>query len=432
MDKAINRIKNNKTPGPNRATSEFIKLLDEGAREKLLELLNTCWEEEELLEEMSQADLAAIYKKGPTDKPENYRPIALLNIGYKHKLTASMTQKRIPEAMDDRIGPALFGFRKARSTSQPVHIYRIIQDIHEEAGLELVAVLLDTEKAFDNIHQGILLDAPRRQGIPEKVVRVIEAIYRNPEFSVKEMKNRPSERRQHSGIRQGCPLSLYLFIIVMIVLTKDISKLTHERHILRNEQQLGMEGQDELLYADDTIILASSKQTAEIIFHKIQAESNRYNMRLNQNKCILLGMNSLGSVQYLDGGYMPMADRAPYLGTNMSAKGNPHFEISTRIISTTATLNKLDLFWKKAPVSTTWKLRVHDAAIASKLLHGLESASSTNAEYERLDAFQVTALRAMLGITHSYHSHVSNEVVMQTANLRIRLSEERLQRCRRN
>ena len=116
---------------------------------------------------------------------------------------------------------------------------------------------------------------------------------------------------------------------------------------------------------------------------------------------------------------MPVADRAPFLGTNMSAKGNPHFERSTRIMNTTATLNKLDLFWKKAPVSTTWKLRVHDAVITSKLLYGLESASLTNAEYERLDAFQIKALRKMLGMKHSYHSHVSNEVVMQTANLRI-------------
>ena len=93
--------------------------------------------------------------------------------------------------------------------------------------------------------------------------------------------------------------------------------------------------------------------------------------------------------------------------------------VSTRIISTTATMNKLDLFWKNAPVSTTWKLKVHDAVIISKLLYGLESASLTDAEYGKLDAFQVKALRKMLGITHSYHSHVSNEVVMQTANLKI-------------
>ena len=92
LNEAIRRLKNNKTPGPNGVTSELIKLLNEEARGKLLELLNKCWEEEELFEEMNQADLAVIYKKGKTEKPENYRPIALLNIGYK--LMASMMQNK--------------------------------------------------------------------------------------------------------------------------------------------------------------------------------------------------------------------------------------------------------------------------------------------------------------------------------------------------
>ena len=185
----------------------------------------------------------------------------------------------------------------------------------------------------------------------------------------------------------------FTWSILMTVIMRDINnKCTQEeRAMLRNEQPLGMEGYDKLLYADDTIILTRAKQAAEIILHKIQEKSCRYNMELNQSKCILLGMNSLRSVQYLDGGYMPMADRAPYLGTDMSAKGNPHFEISIRIIHATTTLNKLDLFWKKAPISTTWMLRVHDAVISSKLLYGLESASLTNAEYERLDTFQIKA-----------------------------------------
>ena len=69
LDKAISRLKNNKTPGPNRVTSELIKLLEDEGRHKLLDLLNRCWENEELFEEMNQADLAVIYKKGPTDKP---------------------------------------------------------------------------------------------------------------------------------------------------------------------------------------------------------------------------------------------------------------------------------------------------------------------------------------------------------------------------
>ena len=120
---------------------------------------------------------------------------------------------------------------------------------------------------------------------------------------------------------------VYIYIYIYIYL--------EERGIIRNEQPFGMEGYGKLLFADHTIILTSTKQAAEVILHNIQEESSRYNMKLNQSKSILLGMNSLGSAQYLDGGYMPIAVRAPYLGTNMSAKGNPHFEINIRIINTT-------------------------------------------------------------------------------------------------
>ena len=38
----------------------------------------------------------------------------------------------------------------------------------------MVTILLDWEEAFEKIHQGRLLDALRRIGIPSKMVRVIE------------------------------------------------------------------------------------------------------------------------------------------------------------------------------------------------------------------------------------------------------------------
>lgn len=68
-----------------------------------------------------------------------------------------------------------------------VHIHRRKQEIHEETSLELVTILRDWEKVFDKIHQGKLLSAFRRIGILDKVVRIVEAIYRSPKLSVKEM-----------------------------------------------------------------------------------------------------------------------------------------------------------------------------------------------------------------------------------------------------
>ena len=385
-------------------------------------MINSCWEREELFDEMNKADLAVIYKKGTTEKPENYRPIALLNVSYK--LMASMIQNRLSDAMDDRIDPAQFGFRKKTSTAQPVHIYRRIEEMHEEARIELITILLDWEKAFDKIHQGKLLEAPRRIGIPSKMVRVIESMYRAPRFSIREKGKRSTDRRQRTGIRQGCPLSPYLFIIVSTVIMTDIEKgMTEgERNVMTESQPTGAEGHNKLFYADDTLRLASTAEAAELMLRKIQTEFAKYNMRPNQRKRVLLRMNSIHNVYYTDGEAMPVASKAQHLGTSMDARVNPHVEINARITNTRIVLSKLDIFWKRAPVSITWKFKVHDAAIASKLLYGLESASLAQAEHARLDAFQVSALRKIFRVPHPYYSGVSNNRVMEVANQRSRLA----------
>ena len=142
-------------------------------------------------------------------------------------------------------------------------------------------------------------------------------------------------------------------------------------------------------------------------------------MKLNQKKCILLKMNSIQNVYYIDGEALPIADSAAYLGTCMTAKADPHAEVSSRIASTGQVLAKLDMFWKRAPVSTSWKLRVHDAVITSKLLYGLESASLTKADLARLDAFQFKALRRIMNVSHPYYSGITNIAVMQAANQRL-------------
>eukprot|EP00972_Heterocapsa_arctica_P086891 12809377-Heterocapsa_arctica.AAC.1 len=80
---------------------------------------------------MNQADLAVIFKKGLTDLPVNYRPIALLNLSYQ--ILASIIQTQIALGLDERIDKHQFGFRKKRSTLQPLFIFRRAQEIHEES-----------------------------------------------------------------------------------------------------------------------------------------------------------------------------------------------------------------------------------------------------------------------------------------------------------
>ena len=141
----------NKSPGQNRTTAEFIKALAEDNNSHLLKLLNQCYRDKILFKEMDQADLAIIYKKGSTDKPEDYRPIALLNLSYK--ILAKMIQVRLCNGLDDHLDSQQYGFRKVKSISPPSFIYRRVLKIHEEAGLVMYTLLPDWEKAFDKVDQ---------------------------------------------------------------------------------------------------------------------------------------------------------------------------------------------------------------------------------------------------------------------------------------
>ena len=62
----------------------------------------------------------------------------------------------------------------------------------------------------------------KRMGIPEEMADLISSIYKEPQFNVKDGKLKSSTKSQQTGIRQGCPLSPHLFVILLSAIMKDI------------------------------------------------------------------------------------------------------------------------------------------------------------------------------------------------------------------
>ena len=223
---------------------------------------------------------------------------------------------------------------------------------------------------------------------------MIEAIYKEPRFSIKEGKTITLPKKQLAGIRQGCPLSPYLFILLLTTVTSDVKEnMNLEEQIIVNAGKLHNIDLTEIFYADDTLIMASTAAAAETRFQHIELESGKYNMNLNHTKCIHLRLHDLERITYMNGTEVPMEQEALYLGGKIFSNGSYKKEISTESQTHGTQFRNWISYGKRAPVSMNWKTRVFDAVIVSKLFYGLESVPFTEQDCNRLDAFQYRGLR---------------------------------------
>ena len=138
-------------------------------------------------------------------------------------------------------------------------------------------VALDWAKVFDSINVEALVVALRRFGVPPKLLRVVQHIYQDRSFRVADGSLQSSERRQMSGISQGCPLSPFLFVMVMTVVVSDsICQLGEE---MRRQFESG--SFSVVLYADDTLVIGDRESAIQEMLNAIADVGSRFGMALH-------------------------------------------------------------------------------------------------------------------------------------------------------
>ena len=256
---------------------EFHKELDTAGRLELLNIICEWWENENMPDETLRARVVLIFKKGDTRKLANYMPISLLHSIYN--ILAAILHSMIEEKLDKHLRKTQYGFRKKRSTSTPVACVRRILDKAEATKSAVCLTFLDWEKAFDKIDQNKLFEALKRIGISNKFIGTIKSLYNNPQFRVKVEGKESEWKKQETGIRQGCPLSPYLFIIVMTILFKDV----HSEINLSRGKLPGIDF-TELLYADDTAIVTNNANAMNKMLASIEKQADYYGLKFNKTK----------------------------------------------------------------------------------------------------------------------------------------------------
>ena len=195
--------------------------------------------------------------------------------------------------------------------------------------------------------------------------------------------------KQRTGIRQGCPLSPYLFVSLMTVLIADVKEELGE-DIIESPEHIAV---TELLYADDTLLMTIDQESMNKLVQAIEKISAEYNMKLNLDKCFHISMNCEPTIRFRNGKPMASATQVTYLGGTITNKGCPRTEIQSRLSKALGAAKKLITVWKDVNCDIKWKLQVYNAVIITQLTYALDSVYIFPKMANKLDAFQNRSLR---------------------------------------
>lgn len=156
------------------------------------------------------------------------------------------------------LGTALVAHRvqiSPSSMADVIHNVRWMQDHLESSGEPGRLCLLDLERALDKLKPEVAMQALRRHGVRPKLIFLVYMPYGSTQCFVRLGGHESADHSQSTGIRQGGPLSPYLFLVVMSALMWDVKTTVGARATC---DRIGCIPVDEVLYVDDMILLSAT------------------------------------------------------------------------------------------------------------------------------------------------------------------------------
>jgi hypothetical protein len=141
-------------------------------------------------------------------------------------------------------------------------------------------ISLDVKKSFDKIQHPFMIKVLERSGIQGSYLNMTKAIYSRSVANIKVNGKKLELSPLKSGTRQCCPLSPYLFNIVLEVLNRAIRQQKEIKGIQNGKEKVKIS-----LFADDMIVCISDpKNSTRELLNLINSFSEVAGQKINSNK----------------------------------------------------------------------------------------------------------------------------------------------------
>ena len=407
IKKAIMTLRSGKAAGPDEIPAEAIKADTETAVQMLYSLFSKIWEKEEVPAQWKEGIIIKLPKKGDLRDCSNYRGIMLLST--PGKVLNRILLERMKEAVDPKLRDQQAGFRQNRSCADQIASLRIIVEQSLEWNSPLYINFIDYEKAFDSVDRETLWKLLRHYGVPKKIISLIRCTFQDMSCKIAHAGQLSDSFEVKTGVRQGCLLSPFLFLLVIDWIMKTTTTGRNNGIQWTLWTQL-----DDLDFADDLALLSHNHSQMQDKTTLLETTSAGTGLKINRKKTELMKMNTTANAPITVGGEpLREVESFVYLGSVVDHQGGTDRDVTARIGKARAAFVMLKNIWASGGISMRTKLRIFNSNVKSVLLYGCETWRTTQTMQRKIQTFFNTCLRRIYKI--QWQEKIRNEELWERA-----------------
>jgi len=284
---AISLSADNKSPGTDGIGNEFYKHFWSNIKDHLMKAINKSLSTGSLSISQRQGIISLIPKVGKNNNYlKNWRPISLLNQDYK--LIARILAERCKIHLSKLVSDDQNGFVPGRYIGLNIHRILNLIEICKNNNINGILLNIDFEKAFDCIEWDFVYSALRAFGFPNIFINWVKILYNNISSCVINNGKFTCFFELQRGVRQGCPLSPYLFVLSAEILSLYIKQKGNIEGILHGNHNYLISQ-----FADDTSLsIIANSDNIKRCFQVLKDFERVSGLRVNVTKTEAMGLGT--------------------------------------------------------------------------------------------------------------------------------------------
>jgi exonuclease III len=363
-----------KSPGTDGFTTEFYQEFWPQIKTYLTNSLNTGLKRGELNQSQRRGIISLIPKpQKDLDMLKNWRPITLLNQDYKY-LTKALAN-RIEKTLENIISTDQSGFVKGRYIGCNIQRIQNTIELCKKLKKNGTLVNIDFEKAFDTIEWQFIYKALEVLNYPDQLIQWIKSIYKNIETCIINNGNTSEYFYPERGVRQGCPISPYLFIITGEIMNRWLKKK------LENIEIRGTNRENYLIaqFADDTsFAIENDEKSLFQLFECLDTFGNISGLKLNIDKTEILLLGTAKKDEITKRYRKYVKEEVKYLGCSISS--DQEQTTDKNINKAIDKLNNLLEKWKHRSTTLSGKIAIIKSILLPQVTYILTTMTSPGKE----------------------------------------------------